>query len=197
MFRLNVGQRIAFGFAVPMAILLVIGAVAYWGTVKLIDTDGWVTTSSSAAAVTEPPRMIARNAVSCVTVIAIPLGVKRRALRFVKVSHGAGPTERRLCQLDLDLGIDVLSGEQGCAECGDEEVAKLIGRVALRLGLEEREDLGHCGGQQKLSLELALPGGDVLGCVDRRKDRVTRHDASRARRPRLRVSDHRKAPARC
>ena len=35
------------------------------------DTDGCVTTRSSAAAVTEPPRTTARNAVSCVRVIAI------------------------------------------------------------------------------------------------------------------------------
>ena len=40
------------------------------------DTDGCVTTNSSAAAVTEPPRMTARNAVSWVSVIAISLGVK-------------------------------------------------------------------------------------------------------------------------
>ena len=40
------------------------------------DTDGCVTTNSSAAAVTEPPRTTARNAVSWVTVIAISLGVK-------------------------------------------------------------------------------------------------------------------------
>ena len=40
------------------------------------DTDGCVTTNSSAAAVTEPPRTTARNAVSCVSVIAISLGVK-------------------------------------------------------------------------------------------------------------------------
>jgi hypothetical protein len=40
------------------------------------DTDGCVTTSSSAAAVTEPPRMTARKAVNWVSVIAIGLSVK-------------------------------------------------------------------------------------------------------------------------
>ena len=40
------------------------------------DTDGWVTTSSSAAAVTEPRRTTVKNATSCVTVTATRSGVK-------------------------------------------------------------------------------------------------------------------------
>ena len=48
------------------------------------DTDGCVTTSSSAAAVTEPPRITARNAVSWVRVIAIDLGFNRIPLTSSK-----------------------------------------------------------------------------------------------------------------
>ena len=39
--------------------------------VTAADTDGWVTTSASAAAVTDPPRTTARKLRSCVSVIDI------------------------------------------------------------------------------------------------------------------------------
>ena len=48
------------------------------------DTDGCVTINASAAAVTEPPSTTARNAVSCVTVIAIYLRVEAAALVIMK-----------------------------------------------------------------------------------------------------------------
>ncbi len=43
------------------------------------------------------------------------------------------------------------------------EFAQLLGGVALRLRLEERRNLAHRGREQDLPLQLALPGGDVLG----------------------------------
>ncbi len=49
---------------------------SFWSALIAADTVGWVTTSSSAAAVTEPRRATVRNATSCVTVTAI-----RRAAR--------------------------------------------------------------------------------------------------------------------
>jgi hypothetical protein len=44
-----------------------------------VETDGCVTTNTSAAADTDPPRTTARNAVSCVTVIANRLRIARVA----------------------------------------------------------------------------------------------------------------------
>src|SRR6188472_11582 len=50
------------------------------------DTDGWDTTSSSAAAVTEPVRTTARKLRSCVTVTAICLSARTDPSVVVYVS---------------------------------------------------------------------------------------------------------------
>ena len=76
------------------------------------------------------------------------------------------------------------------------EVLQLVLGVALGLRLEERRDVAHGRREEDLPLQLSLPGGDVVGRVNRREDRVTRHDAVGARRPRLRVPDDRQASAR-
>jgi hypothetical protein len=62
------------------------------------DTDGCVTTSSSAAAVTDPPRITARKAVNCVSVIAISLASKLMALSIAKVTKVAPGHEAELVE---------------------------------------------------------------------------------------------------
>src|SRR5436190_20094227 len=52
------------------------------------DTDGWDTTSSSAAAVTEPVRTTARKLRSCVTVTAICLSAQANPSGIVYVFLG-------------------------------------------------------------------------------------------------------------
>src|SRR5713101_4483074 len=40
---MTIGKKIAAGFGLALAILVVIGALSYWSTAKLIETNRWVT----------------------------------------------------------------------------------------------------------------------------------------------------------
>src|SRR5262249_11880989 len=40
---MTIGKKITWGFALPLAILAVVGAVAYWSTARIIDTSQAVT----------------------------------------------------------------------------------------------------------------------------------------------------------
>src|SRR3954470_21713090 len=122
------------------------------------DTDGWLTASSSAAAVTDPVRKTARKLWSCVSVIAILLTENSDLSKFTEPSprwHGAGQSARRAdpprpglwCRRRLRRSPTLWTGCWKLVHCRN---------VAPRSGRRRRPRRGGYGGP----LNHAEPGAD-------------------------------------